>query len=160
MDQKKIEAKEKIEKLVEELNHYSYLYYVMDDPSINDYDYDMKQNALKELEASYPDLILPYSPTQRVGGMASSQFEKVTHAVQMNSLQDVFNFDEIKAFDSRCREITEPQYVVEAKIDGLSVSLEYEDGLFVRGSTRGDGFVGEDVTANLKTISSIPLKLK
>lgn len=159
MDQKKIDAKLEIEQLVAELNAHSYRYYVLDDPTISDYDYDMKQNRLKQLEGEYPDLILSYSPTQRVGGVALGQFEKVTHTVQMGSLQDVFNYDEIRAFDARWREELLPTYVVEAKIDGLSVSLEYENGLFVRGSTRGDGFVGEDVTANLKTIASIPLKL-
>ncbi len=162
-EEKKQSAKKEIDALVEELNHYSYLYYVMDDPSISDYEYDQKQNHLKELEAAYPEFILPYSPTQRVGGMASSQFEKVSHVIQMGSLQDVFSYDEITAFDTRCREeLDHPEkleYVVEAKIDGLSVSLEYENGVFTRGSTRGDGFIGEDVTANLKTIASIPLKL-
>lgn len=159
MEQAKQNAKAEIEKLVEMLNQHSYRYYVLDDPTISDYEYDMLQNQLKELEAQYPDLILPYSPTQRVGGMASGQFAKVQHAVQMGSLQDLFSFEEIRAFDQRCREEFAPTYDVETKIDGLSVSLEYENGLFVRGSTRGDGFVGEDVTANLKTIASIPLKL-
>lgn len=159
MDQEILQAKAEIEALVAELNHHSYLYYVLDTPSITDYEYDMKQNKLKKLEEKYPELVLPYSPTQRVGGVASNQFEKVSHVIQMGSLQDVFSFEEIEAFDARCREAVKPSYVVEAKIDGLSVSLEYENGLFVRGSTRGDGFVGENVTANLKTIASIPLKL-
>ncbi len=159
MDLNQAQAKIEIEKLVEQLNAHSYRYYVMDDPTISDYDYDRLQNRLKQLEAAFPDLILPYSPTQRVGGMASSSFEKVTHTVQMGSLQDVFDVEEIRAFDRRCREEIQPTYVVEAKIDGLSVSLEYENGIFVRGSTRGDGFIGEDVTANLRTISSVPLLL-
>lgn len=159
MDMDKNLAKDEIAQLVAELNDHSYRYYVLDNPTISDYDYDMKQNRLKQLESAFPDLILPYSPTQRVGGVAAGQFEKVSHTVQMGSLQDVFSFEEIRAFDNRCREELTPTYVVEAKIDGLSVSLEYENGLFVRGSTRGDGFVGEDVTANLRTISSIPLKL-
>ena len=151
--------RQEMEALVAELNQHSYQYYVLDNPSITDYEYDLKQNRLKKLEQEHPEWILPYSPTQRVGGMASGQFEKVTHAVQMGSLQDVFDYDEIRAFDQRCKAEVTPTYVVEAKIDGLSVSLEYENGVFVRGSTRGDGFVGEDVTANLRTISSIPLKL-
>ncbi len=159
MELSKAEAKIEIEALVARLNAHSYRYYVLDDPSISDYEYDKMQNRLKQLEAAFPELILSYSPTQRVGGMAMSSFEKVTHTVQMGSLQDVFDVEEIRAFDRRCREELTPQYVVEAKIDGLSVSLEYENGVFVRGSTRGDGFIGEDVTANLKTIASVPLKL-
>src|SRR5699024_941822 len=115
---------------------------------------------LKQLEAEYPQLITEDSPTQRVGGEASNLFEKVTHEVQMGSLQDVFSFDEVREFDERVRKVITPDYVEEAKIDGLSVSLEYTDGVLTRGSTRGDGFVGEDVTQNLKTIRSIPLKLK
>ena len=116
---------------------------------------------LKQIEAEYPELVTASSPTQHVGGTASSKFSKVTHAVKMESLQDAFSFDELREFDTRVREAgIRPEYVVEAKIDGLSVSLEYRMGQLVRGSTRGDGDVGEDVTANLRTVRSIPLKIK
>lgn len=150
----------KIIALAEELNGYAHSYYDLDSPTIDDYDYDMKMQELKALEEEYPQFVLPSSPTQRVAAVASSRFDKVTHDVQMGSLQDVFSFEQLDAFDVRIRESTEnPVYVVEPKIDGLSVSLEYRNGEFFRGSTRGDGFVGEDVTANLKTIKSIPMKL-
>lgn len=152
----------KIKNLVEELNEHSRKYYVLDNPSISDYEYDMLYRELEEMEEKYPDLILPYSPTQRVGDTVLSGFEKVRHEVQMQSLNDVFDFDELKAFDKRVADALDKSYsyVAELKIDGLSVSLEYENGLFVRGSTRGDGIVGEDITQNLKTINSIPMKLK
>lgn len=156
----KLQAKKRIDELVETLNHHSYRYYVLDDPEISDYDYDMLNNELKELEGSYPEFLRADSPTQRVGGEALSVFEKVPHAVQMASLQDVFSFEQVEEFVNRVKEqFPDAEFVVEPKIDGLSVSLEYENGMFTRGSTRGDGFVGEDVTANLKTIFSIPLKL-
>lgn len=154
------DQKKRISELVEELNKHNHRYYVMDAPSISDYDYDMMMQELKQLEEKYPELILPDSPTQRVGGEALNQFEKVTHKVQMGSLQDVFDTAQVSAFSERCNAaVSNPQFVVEPKIDGLSVSLEYENGIFVRGSTRGDGFIGEDVTANLKTIRTIPMKL-
>lgn len=157
----KTKAKALIDSLVEELNYHAHRYYVLDDPQISDYDYDMKNRQLKELEEQFPDLVREDSPSFRVGGETLSTFEKVTHTVQMGSLQDVFSYDEVVAFVNRVREAVEkPVFCVEPKIDGLSVSLEYADGKLVRGSTRGDGFVGEDVTANLKTIMSIPLKLK
>lgn len=152
-------AKAEHEQLCAEIEKHNYSYYVLDNPTIEDYDYDMLMRRLKQLEADFPQLITPSSPTQRVGGTAQSSFEKVTHAVQMGSLQDVFSEDELRDFDSRVRQQVTPLYIVEPKIDGLSVSLEYRDGEFVRGSTRGDGFVGEDITANLRTIKSIPLKL-
>ncbi len=155
-----IDAKKEIDSLVEELNYHAHRYYVLDDPQISDYDYDMKNRRLKELEEQFPELVRADSPSFRVGGETLSTFEKVTHTVQMGSLQDVFSFEEVESFISRVKEsVPNPQFCVEAKIDGLSVSLEYENGMFVRGSTRGDGFVGEDVTANLKTVKSIPLKL-
>ncbi len=158
MDQSIIE---KTEKLKEEIEKHNYNYYVLDNPTIDDYSYDMMLQELKSLEEKYPELYDKNSPTQRVGGEALNMFEKVTHNVQMGSLQDVFDFRQVQAFTERCSsEVSVPKYVVEPKIDGLSVSLEYENGSFVRGSTRGDGFVGEDVTANLKTIKSIPLNLK
>lgn len=154
--------KAKIKQLVEELNEHSRKYYVLDNPSISDYEYDMLYRELEELEEKYPDLILSYSPTQRVGDGVLSGFDKITHDVQMQSLNDVFDFDELKTFDKRVSDTLDNtySYVAELKIDGLSVSLEYENGLFVRGSTRGDGIVGEDITQNLKTINSIPMKLK
>lgn len=153
-------AKKRVAELSELLDKYSYQYYVLDNPEISDYDFDMLMQELKSLEADYPELVLPTSPTQRVGGAPLSKFEKVQHTVQMASLQDVFSFEQVEAFIEKCRtELSEPEFTVEPKIDGLSVSLEYTNGVFTRGSTRGDGFVGEDVTANLKTIRSIPLKI-
>ncbi|MGN1135852.1 MAG: NAD-dependent DNA ligase LigA [Oscillospiraceae bacterium] len=152
---------DRVNELRTTLEKYNYEYYVMDNPSVEDYTYDMMMQELKALEEKYPELADPNSPTQRVGGEALNVFEKVEHKVQMGSLQDVFDFETVRAFTERCQtEVTHPEFVVEPKIDGLSVSLEYENGSFVRGSTRGDGFIGEDVTANLKTIKSIPLKLK
>ena len=146
------DALRKIKELTNRLNQYSYEYYVLDAPTIDDYDFDMQMRELQVLEQQYPDLIQPDSPTQRVGGERDNTFEKVTHLVQMGSLQDVFSEEELYEFDERIQEICPPVYVVEPKIDGLSVSLEYRDGILVMGSTRGDGFVGEDVTQNLKTI--------
>lgn len=158
MDKKIID---RVNELRTTLEQYNYEYYVMDNPSVEDYTYDMMMQELKALEEKYPELADPNSPTQRVGGEALNDFEKVEHKVQMGSLQDVFDFEQVRAFTERCAaEVSAPEYVVEPKIDGLSVSLEYENGSFVRGSTRGDGFIGEDVTANIKTIKSIPLKLK
>ena len=155
-------AKKRHAELSEMIEEHNYAYYVLDDPKIEDYEYDRLMQELYSLEKEFPELVTPQSPSQRVGGLALSSFEKVSHSVQMASLQDVFSFDEVREFDARVKQsLSEtPAYVVEPKIDGLSVSLEYRDGLFVRGSTRGDGFVGEDITANLKTIKSIPLKLK
>lgn len=155
-------AKKRHKQLSEEIENYNYAYYVLDNPTIEDYQYDELMQEIYRLERAYPELITPLSPSQRVGGMAESTFEKVQHTVQMGSLQDVFSFEEVRDFDNKVRiALTNPpKYIVEPKIDGLSVSLEYRDGLFVRGSTRGDGFIGEDITANLKTIKSIPLRLK
>ncbi|MCM1299543.1 MAG: NAD-dependent DNA ligase LigA [Firmicutes bacterium] len=155
-------AKARHKQLSEEIESYNYAYYVLDNPTIEDYQYDALMQEIYRLEKTYPELITPMSPSQRVGGMAESTFEKVQHTVQMGSLQDVFSFEEVREFDSRVRNALSnpPTYIVEPKIDGLSVSLEYRNGILVRGSTRGDGFIGEDITANLKTIKSIPLKLK
>lgn len=155
-------AKERHAKLSEKIEGYNYAYYVLDNPVIEDYRYDELMQEIYRLEKTYPELITPFSPSQRVGGTAESSFEKVRHAVQMGSLQDVFSFEEVREFDSKVRTALSdsPLYTVEPKIDGLSVSLEYRDGLFFRGSTRGDGFVGEDITENLRTIKSIPMKLK
>ena len=155
-----IEEKAAYEQLVRRLNHHSMLYYTLDAPEITDYEYDMMMRELKETEEAHPDWILSNSPTGRVGDQIFNTFEKVQHEVQMGSLQDVFSEEELWSFHERCKDVLKsPQYVVEPKIDGLSVSLEYQDGLFVRGSTRGNGFVGEDVTLNLMTILDIPKKL-
>lgn len=154
-------AKKRAAELTELLDKYTYQYYVLDNPEVSDYEFDMLMQELKAIETEFPELIEPSSPTQRVGGMASGKFAKVEHTVQMASLQDVFSLEQVEAFMNRCNEqLTAPEYSVEPKIDGLSVSLEYTDGVLTRGSTRGDGFVGEDVTANIRTIRSIPLKLK
>lgn len=154
------EIKEKYNSLKKQVEHHSYLYYVLDNPEIDDYEYDMMMHKLIDMEKEYPELWSSDSPTSRVGGNVLNTFEKVEHIVQMGSLQDVFDFESVREFDSKVREtIPNPVYVVEPKIDGLSVSLEYRDGVLVRGSTRGDGFVGEDVTENLKTVGAIPLRL-
>lgn len=154
-------AKSRTKELRDLLNYHSHKYYVEDNPEIGDYEYDMMQRELAAIEKEYPELITPDSPTQRVGGSADGMFEPVVHTVPLESLQDAFSTDEVCAFDSRVKAVFESaEYVVEPKIDGLSVALEYENGVFVRGSTRGDGNVGEDVTANLRTVNSIPLRLK
>ena len=151
---------QEILELRKELNQANFEYYVKDDPTMSDYDYDHKLRRLEELEGAHPELITPDSPTQRVGGKVLESFQQVTHRVPLESLQDVFDFDELRAFDQRVRGV-EPKvsYSVEPKVDGLSVALEYQDGQFVRGATRGDGLVGEDVTENLKTVKSIPLSI-
>ena len=142
------------------INHHNYLYNVLDEPEISDREYDMLLRELEQLEEKHPELITEDSPTQRVGGEPAKGFSKVEHQVPMLSLQDVFSFDELRMFDERIRKNLEDyEYIVEQKIDGLSVSLEYENGIFKRGSTRGDGRIGEDITLNLRTIRSIPLRL-
>lgn len=154
------ETEQKIIRLRKQLLYHAKRYYVDDDPEISDYDYDMMYAELLRLEAEHPEFFDPASPTQRVGGKALDKFDKVTHAVQMNSLSDVFSFEELNEFLVRVKEtLPRPAYSVEPKIDGLSVSLRYERGVLVQGATRGDGFVGEDVTQNLKTVFSIPLTL-
>lgn len=154
------DAKKRIDELVKLLNYHSQLYYVEDRNEITDYEYDMLQQELKGLEEQFPQFIRNDSPTQRVGGKAISIFEKVTHRVQMGSLQDVFSFEQVRSFIETVQQaVDKPQFVVEPKIDGLSVSLEYHNGELAIGSTRGDGFVGEDVTSNLKTVKSIPIKI-
>ena len=154
-------AQQRAQQLREQIEYYSKLYYEQDDPAISDYDFDKLMHELIDIEEAYPELLTPDSPTHRVGGKASNSFAPVEHVVQMGSLQDVFSSEEVEDFDRRVREtVPNPLYVVEPKIDGLSVSLEYRDGLLVRGSTRGDGFVGEDVTENIRTIASVPLRLK
>lgn len=156
-----MELKEKMDRMVEELNAANYRYYVLDDPTMDDRDYDLKLRELEELEQAHPELARADSPTKRVGGEALSKFEKVTHPVPLNSLQDVFSKEELSDFVDRML-AADPNTVfsVEPKIDGLSVALEYENGQFVRGATRGDGNVGEDVTENLRTIHTIPMVLE
>lgn len=151
---------QEIQQLRKELEQANYEYYMLDSPTMSDYDFDHKLRRLEELEAAHPELITPDSPTQRVGGAVAKGFEEMAHLVPLESLQDVFSFDELREFDQRVRESVEDvTYDVEPKVDGLSVALEYENGVFVRGGTRGDGRVGEDVTQNLKTIRTIPLRL-
>ncbi len=155
------QARKRAAELRVEIEKNNRLYYDQDAPLLEDFEYDALTRELKAIEAEYPQLVTPESPTQHVGGTASSKFTKVTHRVKMESLQDAFSLDELRDFDARIRDAgVTPQYVVEAKIDGLSVSLEYRDGRLVRGSTRGDGVVGEDVTENLATITDIPKELK
>ena len=156
-----MDVRQEIGQLTRELEHANHLYYVLDAPEMPDYEYDRKLRRLEELEAAHPEYASPLSPTRRVGGEAVSAFQKVRHAVPLESLQDVFSFEEFEEFDARVRE-TEPDavYSVEPKVDGLSVALEYVEGEFVRGATRGDGLVGEDVTENLKTVRSIPMHLE
>ena len=157
----KISAEKRIEELSDTINEHNYKYYVLDNPDISDYDFDILMQELKSLEEQFPELVRPESPTQRIGGMALNTFGKVQHTVQMTSLQDVFDFEQVRNFLDKCTaELDTPEYTVEPKIDGLSVSLEYENGILTRASTRGDGHTGEDVTANIKTIRTLPLKLK
>lgn len=155
------QAKKRVEELRTVIEKNNRLYYDQDAPELEDFEYDALTRELKELEAQFPELVTPTSPTQHVGGTPSGRFSKVTHAVKMESLLDAFSFEELRDFDRRVREAgVEPEYVVEIKIDGLSCSLEYENGMLVRASTRGDGVVGEDVTANVKAIKRIPKQLK
>ncbi len=149
------------EKLKKEIAYHSHQYYVLDNPTITDAEYDELMHRLLDYEKAHPEVVTADSPSQKIGGVILDGFEQVTHAVQMQSLQDAFSHDELRDFDKRVKDALGygTEYVVEHKIDGLSVSLEYENGVFVRGSTRGDGNVGEDVTENLKTVMSIPLKL-
>ena len=157
--------KNKAKKRIAELNtltaYYAKKYYDDDNPEISDFEYDMLMNELKNLEREYPEFISKDSLTQKVGGTVKEGFEKVTHVVPLQSLQDVFSFDELYSFDERMKKFDKDiKYVVETKIDGLSVALEYKNGEFIRGATRGNGQVGEDITDNLKTIKNIPQKLK
>ena len=153
------QAKQEIKELVDKLNYYSNLYYNLDKPEISDYEYDMLNNRLKVLEAENPDLILPDSPLHKVGGTARKDLKQVVHEVPLLSLQDIFDFDSLYDFDKRVKENGQTNYCVETKIDGLSCALKYEKGILVEGATRGNGQVGEDVTANVKTIKTIPQKL-
>lgn len=157
-----MDVQKEILQLRKEINHHSKLYYVYDAPIISDYDFDMLMQRLKALEAAHPELITPDSPTQRVGGQVLSQFTPVHHQVPLESLTDVFSYDELFAFGERMDSLIAEahDYTVEPKIDGLSMSLEYENGVFVRGATRGDGTTGEDVTENLRTVRSVPLRIE
>ena len=156
-----MDPKERMEELTRLLTEAGYRYYVLDDPSMEDFEYDKLLRELEQLEQAHPQWAQPDSPTQRVGGEALSQFEKVTHPVPLMSLQDVFSMEELNDFLAKVKEsVPEAVFSVEPKIDGLSVALDYVDGRFVRGATRGDGNVGEDVTENLKTIRAIPMVLE
>ena len=150
--------REEMKELRDTLNAHGYRYYVLDEPTISDYEYDHMLRRLEELEAAHPEEVTPDSPTQRVGGRTLSEFEQVTHPVPLESLQDVFNDGEVCQFLEKIP-LDAPVWSVEPKVDGLSVALEYRDGVFVSGATRGDGHVGEDVTENLRTIRSIPMSL-
>ena len=153
--------KERMDTLVTQLNDANYRYYVLDDPKMLDFEYDHLLRELEQLEVAHPEYTREDSPTKRVGGMALSKFEKVDHSVPLMSLQDVFSLEELDEFlDKILQNYPHVQFTVEPKVDGLSVALEYENGVFVRGATRGDGVTGEDVTENLKTIRSIPMKLE
>ena len=159
----KEQAQKRVEELVPLLNYYTQMYFD-DKQVVSDYEYDMLMKELKGVEKEFPELIRKDSPTQKVGASIKKGFEKVTHEVPLQSLQDVFSFEEVRDFDERMQKIaeennTELKYVVETKIDGLSAALEYKNGIFVRGATRGNGIVGEDVTENMKTIKTIPKKL-
>ena len=156
----KKQAEKRIKELRAITEYHAKRYYDEDSPEISDFEYDMLMNELRNLEKEYPEFITSDSLTQRVGGTVKEGFEKVEHEVPLQSLQDVFSFEELQEFDARVKKQVNPKYVVETKIDGLSVALEYKNGIFVRGATRGNGQVGEDITENLKTIKTIPQKLK
>jgi DNA ligase (NAD+) len=160
---KRRSVEKRIDALREEIRRHDELYYVHDNPEISDLDYDELMGQLKELEQSQPELVTPDSPTQRVSGRPAEGFPEFVHLRPMLSLDNSYNIEELRAFDERCRKLAggeAPDYVAELKIDGLSLSVHYEEGIFVRGVTRGDGFRGEDVTSNVRTIRSIPLKLR
>ena len=155
-----MDYQEEMKQLRDTLNAHGYRYYVLDDPQISDYEYDHMLRRLEDLEREHPEEITPDSPTQRVGGPILTQFQEVEHPVPLESLQDVFDGGEVEEFLTHIREtFPDAEYSVEPKVDGLSVALEYRDGVFVRGATRGDGRIGEDVTENLRTIRSIPMTL-
>ncbi len=157
----KAEIKKQLQKLRDELNYHNYKYYVENNPLISDYEYDQLLKKLETLEMKYPDLITPDSPTQRVGGQPTKGFQQVEHTIPMLSLDNAYSFEELREFDERVRKtVDDAEYVVEPKIDGISVSLIYKDGVLIRGATRGDGNKGDDITLNIKTIKSIPLRLR
>lgn len=158
----KKEAKKRIDELNKLTKYYAEKYYDDDEPEVSDFEYDMLMLELRNLEKEFPEFITKESLTQHVGGNVKEGFEKIEHEVPLQSLLDIFDFEDLYAFDDRVQKTleTKPEYVVETKIDGLSVALEYINGIFVRGATRGNGLVGEDITENLKTVKSIPKKLK
>ncbi|HZO99835.1 MAG TPA: NAD-dependent DNA ligase LigA [Terriglobia bacterium] len=156
-------AEKEIQKLRDEIRHHEYRYYVLNQPEISDYEFDMLMRRLQELERAHPELVTPDSPTQRVGGQPAEEFPKFRHATPMISLDNAYSVEELQDFDRRVRELAgraKVEYVAELKLDGLSMSLIYEGGLLVRGVTRGDGVIGEDVTPNVKTIRSVPLRVE
>ena len=155
------EAKKEIKELRKKLEYYAKMYYDMDNPVISDFEYDMLMMQLKNLEKEFPELVSRDSLTQKVGGHVNEAFQEVVHEVPLQSLQDIFSFEELIEFDERVRKVAKDsnedlKYVVETKIDGLSAALKYENGILVQGATRGNGLIGEDVTENMKTIKSIP----
>ena len=155
------EVKKQLEKLRKEINYHNYKYYVENNPVIADYEYDMLLKKLEALEAQHPNLITADSPTQRIGGEPLKGFATVEHTIPMLSLDNAYSYDELREFDERVKKNAGPvDYVCEPKIDGVSIALLYEKGVFVRGATRGDGQKGDDITQNLKTIRSIPLRLR
>ena len=155
-----MDAKDEIQRLRQRLNDWGYSYYVLDAPQVSDYEYDQTLQKLKALESEHPTFITPDSPTQRVGGKALAAFSPVLHEVPLESLNDVFSMEEVAAFYEKVgASVSDAEFSVEPKVDGLSVALTYENGVLVRGATRGDGVTGEDVTENLRTIRAIPLKL-
>ena len=157
----KKEVKKEIKRLCEEINYHNYKYYVENNPVISDYEFDQLLKKLEQLESKFPDLITPDSPSQRVGGEPLESFINVEHKVPMLSLDNTYNYDELREFDERIKKnVGEVEYVIEPKIDGVGIALLYENGILVRGATRGDGVRGDDVTSNLKTIRSIPLRMR
>jgi DNA ligase (NAD+) len=156
----KQEARRRIEELRKEINYHNYRYYVLNDPVISDYEYDQLLKELTELEKQFPEFITPDSPTQRVGGEPLKEFKPVTHSPPMLSLDNTYSYEELEEFDKRIRKaVSDIHYLVELKVDGVAVSLKYKDGSFIQGATRGDGTTGDNITQNLKTIKTIPLKL-
>ena len=157
----KQEAQRRLAELREQVRYHSRKYYTEDDPEISDFEYDQLYRQLETLEGEYPELVTEDSPTQKIGGAVYNTFAEVVHQVPLESLHDSFSQEELRDFDRRVREaVGDVEYVAEPKFDGLSVALEYRDGLFVRGSTRGDGVTGEDVTENIRTIRSVPKVLR
>ena len=155
-----MDMKTKIRELIDTLNQYSHEYYVLDNPTVSDQEYDAMLRELEELEQKYPDLVFSDSPTQRVGDTTSADLDKITHQKPMLSLSNAFSYQEIHDFHQRIiKEGINPTYICELKIDGLAVALTYEGGQFIRGSTRGDGRIGEDITSNLRTVRSVPLHI-
>src|SRR2546426_5243887 len=162
-ERKRSDARKLVEELHERINHHSYRYHVLDDPEVSDFDYDRMVRELKELEAEFPELITPDSPTQRVGGAPAELFAPVTHRAPMLSLDNAFSFEELQAWGKRVERVIGAgavSFVCELKIDGLAVVVSYQDGVFTRGATRGDGRTGEDVTSNIRTIRQLPMRLR